>query len=237
MVYAEQSPLRNRLVSQQQAVGGRVLKQTAIVCALAGALSAQGASAQFHLSPGFGVIIPHGSPLINEAGNASRSEVRKQMVGGPVFSTRAGWALSRLAGLEASLSYSPALIAVHSGNGRVDDRTGGLVLASARGVILLTPQSSTKFSLHAASGLGMVYRTGSGWSDTPAKPAFAIVLSGGLRVPFSPRSGLAFRADLEDYLSWAQFELQDGTRSRARPYHDLLWSLGLAIPLWGGSRR
>jgi hypothetical protein len=216
-----------------------VLKQTAMF-ALAGALAssfaAQGAAAQFHLSPGFGVIIPHGSPLLKEAENAGRSAVRKQMVGGPVFSTRAGWSLSRLAALEASVSYSPALIAVHSANGRVDDRSAGLMLVSARGVFLLTPESSTRFSLHAASGLGMVYRMGSGWTDTPASPAFAIVLSGGLRIPLSPRSGLAFRADLEDYLSWAQFELPDGTQSRARPYHDLLWSLGIAIPL-SGSRR
>ena len=218
-----------------------MLKHSAIFTALLGValtlFAAGEAAAQFQLSPGFGVYIPHGVPLLTESGATSGETLRKQAVGGPVFTTRAGFSLSRLAGLEASLSYSPALIAVHSAGGQVDDRSAGLVLLSARTLFRLTPESTTKFSIHAASGVGMVTRIGHAWSDTPTKPAFALVLGAGAMAPLTPRGGTAFRIDLEDYLSFAQFELSDGTRSKAHPYHDLVWSLGLAIPISKGSGR
>ena len=83
----------------------------------------------------------------------------------------------------------------------------------------------------------VVTRIGSAWSDTPTKPAFALVLGAGAMAPLTPRGGTAFRIDLEDYLSFAQFELSDGTRSKAHPYHDLVWSIGLAIPISKGSGR
>ena len=217
-----------------------MLKQSAISSALLGVAlilsAANDAAAQFQLSPGFGVYVPHGVPLLTENG-ASGETLRKQAVGGPVFTTRAGFSLSRLAAVEASLSYSPALIAVHSAGGRVDDRSAGLVLLSARSLFRLTPESTTRFSIHAASGVGMVTRIGNAWSDTPTKPAFALVLGAGAMAPLTPRGGTSFRIDLEDYLSFAQFELSDGTRSKAHSYHDLVWSLGLAIPISKGSGR
>jgi hypothetical protein len=212
-----------------------VLKHSAICSAFLGVVlmifAASDAAAQFHLSPGFGVYVPHGVPLLTENGASGTETLRKQAVGGPVFTTRAGFSLSRLAAVEASVSYSPALIAVHSASGHVEDRSAGLVLLSARSLFRLTPESTTRFSIHAASGVGMVTRIGNAWSDTPTKPAFALVLGAGAMAPLTPRGGTSFRIDLEDYLSFAQFELADGTRSKAHPYHDLVWSLGLSIPI------
>ena len=199
--------------------------------------SAAHASAQIQFSPSFGVYIPHGVPLLSQRTETGGESLRKQAVGAPVFTTRAGTALSSLLGIEATLSYSPGLIAVHSSSGRVDDLSAGLVLASARTIFRLTPESATKFSIHAASGVGMVTRIGSAWSDTPASPAFALVLGAGIKAPLTNKgTGLAFRMDLEDYLSWAQFELEDGTRTKAHPYHDLVWSIGLSIPVSGSQR-
>jgi hypothetical protein len=217
-----------------------VFEQSTIRCAVFSAaivfISAAPATAQVQLSPSFGVYIPHGVPLLEERGVAGGEGLRKQAVGAPVFTTRASMGLSSLLGIEATLSYSPGLIAVHS-TGRVDDVSAGLVLASARTIFRLTPESTTKFSIHAATGVGVVTRIGSAWSDTPANPAFALVLGAGARAPLTNKgTGPAFRVDLEDYLSWAQFELEDGTRTKAHPYHDLVWSIGLSIPI-SGSRR
>jgi hypothetical protein len=218
-----------------------VFERSIIRCAVVGAAlvfcSAAQSTAQVQFSPSFGVYIPHGVPLLDQKGAAGEDGLRKQAVGAPVFTTRAGLPLSSLLGIEATLSYSPGLIAVHSTGGRVDDISAGLVLASVRTIFRLTPESATKFSIHAASGVGMVTRIGSAWSDTPASPAFAVVLGAGAKAPLTNKgTGLAFRIDLEDYLSWAQFELEDGTRTKARPYHDLVWSIGLSIPVSGGQR-
>lgn len=217
-----------------------MFEQSTIRCAVVGAalvFLAAHATAQVQFSPSFGVYIPHGVPLLEERGVGGSEGLRKQAVGAPVFTTRAGMALSSLLGLEATLSYSPGLIAVHSSTGRVDDISAGLVLASARTIFRLTPESATKFSIHAASGVGVVTRIGNAWSDTPASPAFALVLGAGAKAPLTNKgTGPSFRVDLEDYLSWAQFELEDGTQTKARPYHDLVWSIGLSIPISGGRR-
>jgi len=196
--------------------------------------AAAGAAAQIQFSPSLGFYVPHGRPLLSEMTSGVETR-RKQAVGAPVFTTRASTGLSQMASLEASLSYSPGLIAVHSASGRVEDISAGLVLLSARTLLRLTPETNTRFAIHVTSGVGMVTRIGSAWSDTPAKPAFAFVLGGGGLAPLTSRgtTGIAIRFDLEDYLSWAQFQLEDGTQSKAHPYHDLVWSLGLNIPLKG----
>jgi hypothetical protein len=218
-----------------------VFERSAFRCAFIGAAfvlgSAAHSTAQIQFSPSFGVYIPHGVPLLDQRGAAGEESLRKQAVGAPVFTTRASTPLSSLLGIEAALSYSPGLIAVHSTGGRVDDISAGLVLASVRTIFRLTPESTTKFSIHAVSGVGMVTRIGSAWSDTPTNPAFALVLGAGAKAPLTNKgNGVAFRVDLEDYLSWAQFELEDGTRTKAHPYHDLVWSIGLSIPVSGGGR-
>ena len=218
-----------------------MFERSAFRCAIVGAAlvlsTAAHSTAQIHFSPSFGVYIPHGVPLLEQRGAAGEDGLRKQAVGAPVFTTRAGTSLSTLLGIEAAVSYSPGLIAVHSTGGRVDDISAGLVLASVRTIFRLTPESTTKFSVHALSGVGVVTRVGSAWSDTPSNPAFALVLGAGAKAPLTNKgTGPAFRIDLEDYLSWAQFELEDGTRSKAHPYHDLVWSIGLSIPVSGGGR-
>ncbi len=212
--------------------------RSALACAVFMLAAATSAAAQFQFSPSLGFYVPHGRPLLTENSVTGGEARRKQAVGAPVFTTRVATGLSTMASVEASLSYSPGLIAVHSSSGRVEDLSAGLVLLSARTLLHLTPETNTRFAVHVTSGVGMVTRIGSAWSDTPAKPAFAIVLGAGGLAPLTARGtyGIAIRFDLEDYLSWAQFQLQDGTRSRAHPYHDLIWSLGLAIPLRGSGR-
>jgi hypothetical protein len=215
-----------------------VFKQSAIRAACLGAVmvlaAGSNAMAQLQFNPSLGFYVPHGRPLLTQSGANGTEVRRKQAVGAPVFTTRAGLTVSPMLGVEASLSYSPGLIAVHSATGRVEDITAGLVLLSAR--TLFRVAESNSFEAHLTSGVGMVTRIGTAWSDTPAKPAIAFVLGGGGLVPLTARGtdGVAIRFDLEDYLSFAQFGLPDGTRSKAHPYHDLVWSLGLAIPIRGG---
>jgi hypothetical protein len=113
----------------------------------------------------------------------------------------------------------------------VEDQSANLVLASMRAVFRLSTEGPRKVGFHLGSGIGLVNRGGDAWADTPQGTAFAFVASAGGRAQLNPRRGISFRLELEDYISWARFRLEPGSQSRGRPYHDLIWSLGLNIPL------
>lgn len=190
------------------------------------------ALAQVHVTPSIGMYLPFSGPLIEQPSPDGRPTLRKAQVPRPVFTARAAKWLSPHLALEGSLGYSPALVAVRSDAGQVRDVSAGLMLASARTVLRLTGGPNRVFSLHLTSGLGYVHRIGDAWEDTPAHPAFGVVLGGGAQAPLGFRNRLAFRIEVEDFLSWAEFEGLPW-QAPARLYHDMVLSWGVVVPIGG----
>jgi hypothetical protein len=193
-------------------------------------------SAQLQLSPSIGLYVPHGSTLVSlPATSDLSSTTQKKAVGGPVFTTRmAAWLTPHL-GIEGSLAYSPSLIAIQNSGGDVRDVRQGLILASMRSIVRMNPPLFQGVNLHFASGVGMVSRGGAAWADTPLDgPALAIALAFGGQTRLGHKNSqnpVFFRFELEDYISWMDFADSLNTQPPARVYHDLIWSLGIGIPI------
>jgi hypothetical protein len=179
------------------------------------------------------MYIPHGRPQLEVSQADGRTRLRKHAVGGPVFGTRLAARLLPSVGVEGSFAYSPALIAVRSFSGAVEDQSANLVLASVRALLRLEQDGPRKIGLQLGSGVGMVRRGGDAWADTPAPVRVAFVMSAAARAQLDPRSGMEFRMELEDYVSSARFDLRGGGQSSGRAYHDVIWSLGVSIPIAG----
>jgi hypothetical protein len=212
-------------------VGGVIVRTMRIVALASVAVmpSPSAVSAQLEISPSIGFYVPHGANLLkSRVQQGDRFSLRKKAVGGPVFTTRLSAWVTRHLGLEGTVAYSPALIAIHSTSGSVSDVAQHLVLASARSVLRINPDSLRKsVNIHVASGVGIVSRTGAAWEDTPpVSPSVAFVLAAGGQTRLGRT--VLFRFELEDYVSWIDF--QEGQHS-TRLYHDLIWSLGLGIPI------
>jgi hypothetical protein len=188
------------------------------------------AQVTFTVNPNVGMYIPHGGLLFEAPSHLSPLESKKP-VGGAVFTTRvAAWVTPHL-GFEGSLSYTGALIAVKSHEGNVEDMRQTLILSSIRSVYRFPGDKIARLGFQVGSGLGLVNRSGKAWANTPTGPAMAFVVSGGVRAQLSPKKPIAFRMELEDYISWAQFKLDSGAYTRGRAYHDLVYSLGVMIPM------
>jgi hypothetical protein len=200
---------------------------------LTSAASSGLAQITFSINPNVGLYVPHGALLFEAPSHLSPLESKKP-VGGPVFTTRvAAWLTPHL-GLEGTIAYSPAYIAVKSHDGDVEDLRQTLVLSSIRSVYRFPGDRIRRLGFQVGSGLGIVTRSGKAWANTPTDPALAFVLSAGVRAQLSPKKPLAFRMELEDYISWAQFKLDSGAYTQGRAYHDLVYSLGLVFPVGTG---
>jgi hypothetical protein len=140
-------------------------------------------------------------------------------------------------GVEASVGYSPALIAVRDAAGAVSDIRAALFLASTK--VLYRFEADSTLSFQFGPGVGYVGRGGRAWEDTPASPALAVVLAFGARakLDFSdgrgapPKDPVTFRLDVEDFVSWAEFE--SSRRLPGRIYNDVIISFGLSFPIRG----
>src|SRR5262245_24208007 len=137
--------------------------------ALAALVPPSAGVAQVQFTPSIGLYVPHGSSLMEAPQQlGEKTTFQKKAVGGPVFTTRLAAWLRPHFGIEGSLAYSPALVAVRSSSGTVRDLDQNLFLASARTVFRINPDSvRSNLQMHLASGLGLVNRSGAAWSDTP----------------------------------------------------------------------
>src|SRR5688572_22981869 len=177
-----------------------------VVVLLASAASSAVAQITFTINPNVGLYVPHGALLFEAPSNLSDLESKKA-VGGPVFTTRlAAWLTPNL-GFEGSIGYSPALIAVTNHDGQVEDIRQSLLLSSIRSVYRFPGDRITRLGFQVGTGLGVVNRSGPAWENTPTGPAIAFVFAAGVRAQLSPKKPIAFRMELEDYVSWAQFKL------------------------------
>jgi hypothetical protein len=215
--------------------------RTTLAVALSGltlaALIPNPGAAQSHIqfTPGIGLYVPHGSSILDAPAEiGDRAGRSKKPVGGPVFSARLSSWLTSHFGLEATTSFSPALIAIRDSANRVQDVGQRLLLGSARSVLRLTPDASRALTFHLASGVGLVSRTGAAWKDTPlGGTALAMVIAAGgqTRLSNRPSNRVTFRFELEDYISWVDFEKGSIAELPPRVYHDLIWSLGIGVPI------
>lgn len=187
------------------------------------------AQARFQLSPVLGMYIPHGRALVEQP-HASPF-VRKHPVGGPVFTVRLNAFFTQHGGLEAALSYSPALIAVRDTAGRVADLRSSMMLGSMKGMYRIAADSAESVMFQFGGGFGFIRRGGEAWLDTPAHPAVAVVLSAGLRTRLDFNKPVIFHVDLEDFVSWPEFKSTRPLPSRL--YNDVILSFGIAIPISG----
>jgi hypothetical protein len=208
------------------------IKPIIVALALGGVVfvvGASGAAAQLQITPSIGMYIPHGAPVLEEPASSQGLGLRKVPVGGALFATRLQKTMAPHVTVEASLIYSPNLIAVRSQQGTVSDVRAALVMGSLKSVFELMSGDEGTFSLHVGSGVGYVHRTGKAWADTPVTPAFALVGSGGVRAKLDPRSPLVLSFEAEDYISWTHFRITGPLP--AHLYNDVIVSLGLAIPV------
>jgi hypothetical protein len=184
---------------------------------------------QVRINPSLGVALPFGGPLINEA------RLEKNKVMAALFSTRIMVSPGRRFGVEASVALSRGLVAVRDSADFVRDIPAMLVLTGIKGVMRINPGIRDGVGLHIGAGPGFISRSGRAWIDTrPKGPTMAWIISGGGSARLSPRSSIVFRVELEDYISWAQFNVGLPTETRALLHHDLIWSLGLTITIFGG---
>jgi len=199
-------------------------------------VSVQRVEAQrIQFTPSFGMYLPHGAALLDQPSSSDGPALRKAPVGAALFGTRLALWFSRSVGIEGNLGYSPGLIAVKSGNGTVDDVSAKLVLASLTAQYRISPTQHNALGFQFGSGVGVVNRSGRAWADTPANPSPALVLTTGMHARLDPRRRLTIRAELEDYISWPKYQT---TRSfTTGVYNDLLFTIGLGIPITGHGQK
>jgi hypothetical protein len=235
------SALKNPVV-QQDTEGGFVTRKhpgfvvaMLLAAGLIPVVSQRVQAQRIQFTPSFGMYLPHGAPLLDQPSSSDGPALRKAPVGAALFGSKLAVWLSRRVGVEGNLGYSPGLIAVKSGNGTVSDVSARLVLASVTAQYRISPTQHNALGFQFGSGVGVVNRSGRAWADTPAKASPAFVLTTGMHTRLDPRRRLTIRAELEDYVSWPKYQT---TRSfTTGVYNDLLFSIGLGIPITGSGQK
>lgn len=184
-------------------------------------------SVQVRLNPSLGVSLPFGGTFIDEA------YLKKHSVTAAVLTARLGVTVVRHFGFEGSLAVGRGLVAVRDSLNTVKDIPGTVLLGSLKGVLEFNP-NTPDVAMHVSSGVGLIGRSGRVWADTrppSAVPAWVIAVAGTSKL--SRRSRLAFRFELEDFISRARFNVGLPTETTAVWHHDLIWSLGFTFPILG----
>ncbi|MSR07700.1 MAG: hypothetical protein EXR93_11635 [Gemmatimonadetes bacterium] len=184
---------------------------------------------EVRFSPGIGVYMPLGGPMIDEPGLRKQQIITGLAIGRLVF-----WFHPRF-GIEGAMQYGKGQVAVRDSTAArvVSDLRATLWLANLRALVRLTPDTHRRLSMYVGSGLGVVGRSGQAFLDTPATPDESVVfVAGGTAVLGKGKRGPAFRFELEDNVSRSQFNVGLPNQTRALTHHDIIWSLGLSFALW-----
>lgn len=206
----------------------RLLPLTLLAVVGVGAAQPLIAQTAFEATPLVGIYIPLGA-LVDE-GPLDAPPLRKRHIGTLLIGFRSGARINPHVGVEASIAYTPSMVAVTDARSTVD-RGAGVVLANLRAPFSITADSWVgPWQFHVAPGVGLVSRHGEVWSQYDGTTDVAAVLAFGARVG-TPESVIHFRLEVEDYITWAQFTRETATRSLL--HHDLLWSMGIGIPMGG----
>jgi hypothetical protein len=158
------------------------------------------------------------------------SMVRLRPVGAPVLGTRIALQPAAVWGLEASLGWSPNLIA-QSDWKRTVDLTGGVWLASLRNRFQIDVGSDKHATVLSFSpGFGLVHRYGSAWKGMNGTTDAALVLAAGLRYR-EAELPIAFVVDLESFLTRTGYRDAAGTTYGGHVHSDMVLSLGVTFDL------
>lgn len=188
------------------------------------------AASNWELAPFIGMYTPIGR-LVSASDPAASHD--KRQVGAISVGTRVGLRLSEYFQLEGGVGFTPSLVAVAEPNSVVD-LNGHVLTKSARLAGRFGgPTRAGDWTFYFASGYGMVTRLGDAWQGARETTDHALVLAAGIRLAI-PGSPLAFRFDCEDFISRVRFHYNGSGRTRGSTHHDVIWSLGLAIPVRGG---
>lgn len=167
-----------------------------------------------------GMYVPAGSLVLD-------STVRMRGVPTIVLGARASLPLHDRLALQATLGWSPSLVAQSDWKQTVD-LEGGIWLASLRSRVRLNRESRGAVETFLAPGFGLVHRYGSAWTGWSGGTDLAVVLGAGARFR-EPGSRWSFALTLDDYLSRTGFTDSAGTRYGGRLHNDVLFAVGVTV--------
>lgn len=175
-----------------------------------------------------GIYLPL-TPLF-ELDPPADGELRRRSVGQVILGARVGIGVSRHVALELGAGFSPTLVAVERETSTIDVASR-LLLLNARAAYSFQPSSSWSFFL--APGFGLIARSGRAWKaiSGTTDPAFTLGLGFSSRID---PSRVRIRVEIEDFISWAQFDGTRGGQTESHLHQDLTFSLAIQVPLAGG---
>ena len=202
-----------------------------VLFAMAGLPVTSGAQVRQELrfSPGLGVYLPVGGPMIDEPG------LRKQQIITGLAINRLVFWFSRKFAVEGAVQLGKGQVAVRDSTAArvVSDIRANLWLANIRGLYRVTPDTQRRLSMYVGTGIGVVGRGGQAYIDTPATPDPSVLfVVGATAVLGKGKRGPAFRIELEDNVTRTQFNVGQANQTRPRTHHDIIWSLGVSFALW-----
>jgi hypothetical protein len=179
---------------------------------------------QIGIEPNLGLYIPVGA-IIEEPTPAPRGLLMRQVGVGFAGIRGTGW-ISRWLAVEGNFAYSPSYVAVTDSTG-THDHGAAVVFADGRVLAAFTAARTA----YAGVGLGVVSRSGGVWMGRDGTTLPAAVACLGIRTPIRHR--MAMRLEVEDYITRTRFDETQPAQGQQRAHHDLLWSVGVMIPLKG----
>ena len=183
---------------------------------------------QFEFTPNIGMYIPVGL-LVEGRDITDNSFVRRRQLGALIIGARIGTHPTRTFGVEGSATFSSTMVAITDRDSTLDI-SANVIMASARGVARVSGAFARgAWGFYVSPGVGLVRRNGTAWSSTAGTTDGALVLAAGARLG-RLNSSKAFRFDVENYITRAAFH-HPTTESRPRIHHDVVWSLGMSLPI------
>lgn len=185
------------------------------------------AHAQVELVPHLGFYWPVGGWTDDGTGFP---RLRRQLSTALIGTSVTVWLSPRFA-LDATLGATPSQVAVTTASGTTD-LNAGVYMASARAlvkVLTLTEgpdYDQVHWDLTLAAGAGLVHRAGTAWQNVSGLTAPAAVFGAVVSVG-------TIRLSIEDYVSWAQYDVGRPSQTHAGMHQDVVGSLGFSFRLGG----
>jgi len=184
--------------------------------ALSAAVPAKAVAQGVDLVPWVGAYIPTRNSVSDVLNNALNRDV--SVVGGARLTF---WGSGHL-GLEAVGGYAPAKISGET----INETNTNMLIAAGRLMLALSPADS-RVGFYLAGGPALITRGKNPFDNNKSSTDFGANVGAGFRFGLGQSNATALRLDLEDYMYNGDF----GGGNKFQ--HDLVASLGLAIPIGG----
>jgi outer membrane protein with beta-barrel domain len=196
----------------------KLTKVPAILAAAAfsAAVPAKAVAQGVDLVPWVGAYIPTRNSVSDVLNNALSRDV--SVVGGARLTF---WGSGHL-GLEAVGGYAPAKISGET----INETNTNMLIAAGRLMLALSPADS-RVGFFLAGGPALITRGKNPFDNNKSSTDFGANVGAGFRFGLGQSNATALRLDLEDYMYNGDF----GGGNKFQ--HDLVASLGLAIPIGG----